>query len=121
MGFMRLSKTKKAVIVGTVAGLVIAGTAVAVAATTGNDEQKTGEPLERAGAAALQHTGSGTITETEIADDGAAYEVEIRLDDGSQVEVHLDDNFNVVGEESDDDAPGDNGSGDDDEAGDDRG
>jgi hypothetical protein len=54
------------------------------------------------------------VTETEVGDDGAAYSVEIQLDDGSPVEVNLDRDINVVGQEADDDGPGDtDGPGDD--------
>ena len=38
-------------------------------------------------------------------DDGAAYEVEVRRADGSQVEVRLGRDFTVIGEERDDDGP----------------
>lgn len=68
-----------------------------------SDTPLTGTALDQAVAAALAHTGGGEVTETEIGDDGAAYGVEIRLDDGSQVEVNLDDNFEVIGSEPDDD------------------
>jgi hypothetical protein len=47
------------------------------------------------------------VLETEAGDDGAAYGVEVRLPDGRQVEVHLDDAFRVVGQEPDEDTPGD--------------
>jgi hypothetical protein len=40
---------------------------------------------------------------------GAAYGVEVRLDDGRQVEVNLDADFNVIGQEADDDGTGDKG------------
>jgi uncharacterized membrane protein YkoI len=63
----------------------------------------TGTTYERATAAALAHTGGGTVTETETGDDGAAYEVEIALDDRTDVEVALDERFEVVGQERDDD------------------
>ncbi len=53
------------------------------------------------------HTGGGTVTETETGDDGAVYSVEIELDDGRQVEVNLDENFDVIGQETDDDGPND--------------
>ena len=83
-------------------------------ATSGGDEQPlTGTALERASAAALEHTGGGTVTEAETGDDGAAYGVEVRLRDGSQVEVELDASFNVIGQSSDDD----NGSGADEQDG----
>jgi hypothetical protein len=106
-------KRKLAVIAALVlvAGAVSAGFAIAA----GGDEQPlTGSNLERATAAALDYTGGGTVVETESGDDGAAYSVEIRLDNGSQVEVNLDENFDVIGGEADDD-----GSGDEEESGDD--
>ena len=88
--------------------LIGGGTAIAVATGAGDDDKPlTGSALERATAAALEHTGGGTVVETEGGDDGAAYGVEIRLDDGSQVEVNLDGNFHVIGQEVDDDGPND--------------
>jgi hypothetical protein len=89
-----------------VAALIGGGTAVAVG-TAGDDRPLTGTDLDRATAAALAHTGGGTVVETEAGDDGAAYGVEIRLEDGSVVEVSLDEIFRVVGEETDDDGAGD--------------
>ena len=68
-----------------------------------SDTPLTGTELDQAVAAALEHTGGGEITETEVGDGGAAYGVEIRLADGSQVEVNLDADFNVIGSEGDDD------------------
>lgn len=61
-----------------------------------------GNVLDRASAAALQHTGGGTVTETEVGDDGAAYGVEVRKPDGRHVEIGLNDAFVVTGEEADD-------------------
>jgi hypothetical protein len=84
--------------------LAVAGGGVAWATGAGDDDKPlTGSAREKAVAAALAHTGGGTVTETERGDDGAAYGVEIRLDDGRQVEVVLDENFKVIGEERDDD------------------
>lgn len=86
-------------------GAVSAG--IAIAAGSGGDERPlTGTSLQRATAAALAHTGGGTVVETEIGDDGAAYGVEVRLADGRQVEVALDESFQVIGEEADDDGAG---------------
>ena len=84
--------------------------------TSGDDEEPlTGSSLDRAVDAALEETGGGTVVETEAGDDGAAYSVEVRLDDGSQVEVSLDQDFTVVGQEADDDGPNDDeGESDDD-------
>ncbi len=61
----------------------------------------TGPDLDRASEVAINHLGGGTVTETEIEDEESYYEVEVTLDDGSQVDVQLDENFNVVGTEND--------------------
>ena len=73
----------------------------------GDDQPITGSALDACTTAALEHTGEGAVTETEVGDDGAAYGVEIRLGDGSQVEVSLDKNCVVIGQEADDDGPND--------------
>ena len=110
-----MNKRMRVAIGATAVAAVIAGGAVAATAAGGdNDTPLTGSALEKATAAALAHVGQGTVTETEIGDDGAAYSVEIRLDDGSQVEVQLDESFQVTGNEQDDDGSGDSdGAGDD--------
>ena len=107
--------------VWTIAGVALAlaviggGTGVVVATTVGDDDQPiTGPTLNKAVEAALAHTGGGTVTETEIGDYGAAYGVEVRLDDGRQVEVNLDADFNIIGEEPDDDGAGDEDGANDD-------
>jgi hypothetical protein len=91
------------------------GTGVAIATGAGDtDRPLTGSTLDRARAAALRFTGSGTVTETEAGDDGAAYGVEVRLDDGRVVEVSLGADFQVLGHEADDDGSNDqDGSNDD--------
>lgn len=106
-------KRSRWLIGGTLAiGLIAGGTAVAVARGAGDaDEPLAGTALERATRAALKHTGGGTVIETEIGDDGAAYGVEIRLTDGRVVEVSLDQDFSVIGREGDDDAPGEHEDG----------
>ena len=92
-----------------VLALAVIGAGAGLAMATGGDDDQpiTGTALDRATAAALEHTGGGTVTETEVGDDGAAYSVEVRLDDGSQVEVNLDEGFNVIGQAADDDGPND--------------
>jgi hypothetical protein len=68
----------------------------------------TGDALTKASAAALAHTGGGTVSETEVGDEDSMYEVEVTLDDGSQVDVQLDENFRVVGADADvENEPGD--------------
>jgi hypothetical protein len=87
--------------------IVVAGSGIAVAtAGTGADTPLTGSALDKAGAAALAHTGGGTVIDSEVGDDGAAYGVEVRLDDGSTVEVTLDASFNVTGSKADEDGAG---------------
>ena len=83
------------------------GAGVGIAAGGDDDRALTGSARERASDAALEHVGDGTVIETEVGDDGAPYEVEIRLADGRQVEVELDANFDVIGTERDDDGPND--------------
>jgi len=100
-------RRRPAVIGGAVVGAIALAAVVAggsAVATDGDDQPLTGETRDRAVAAALAHTGGGEVTETEIGDDGAAYEVEIKFADGSQLEVHLDENFVVTGDEPDDDS-----------------
>ena len=63
----------------------------------GPDQPITGPDLERASAAALAYVGEGRVTETEIEDEESYYEVEVTLDDGRQIDVQLDEAFNVVG------------------------
>ena len=81
---------------------MVAGTGLAVA-TGGDDSEASieGTALDRASAAALEHTGGGEVTETEVGDEESYYEVEVTLDDGSQVDVQLDRDFNVVGGDAD--------------------
>ena len=70
-------------------------------ANEGPDVPITGTALEQASAAALEHIGEGRVTETEVGDEEGYYEVEITLDNGGQVDVHLDENFNILGHEND--------------------
>ncbi len=93
-------------------GTAVVATAVAVpaAAVAGGDSDTpiTGPALEKATAAALAHIGQGIVTETEVGDEESYYEVEITLEDGTQIDVQLDESFNVVGSEADDPSERDN-------------
>lgn len=92
-------------------GLVGAGVGIGLAETNGDsgteaestdsDQPLTGTDLDQAKAAALEFTGGGTVTEAEAGDDGAAYGVEVRKDDGTHVGVRLDETFTVIGSEVD--------------------
>jgi uncharacterized membrane protein YkoI len=100
-------KRTKLIAGAAVALAALGGTGAAVASGGDNDKPLTGSALEQATAAALEYTGGGTVIETETGDDGAAYGVEIRLDDGSVVEVNLDASFTVTGDSPDEDGPND--------------
>jgi uncharacterized membrane protein YkoI len=95
--------------------LVAAAAGIAIAAGGDDEQPLTGKTLAQASASALRHTGGGTVTETETGDDGAAYEVEVRLANGRQVEVRLDANFAVLGQETDDDGANEREDGRDDD------
>jgi uncharacterized membrane protein YkoI len=87
--------------------LAIAGGATGVAFAAGGDEDTplTGSTLERASAAALEHTKGRRVVDSESGDDGAAYGVEVRLGDGKQVEVSLNESLEVIGHEADENQP----------------
>jgi hypothetical protein len=99
------------IIAGVVLALAIVGGGVGgglAVATGGDDDQPiAGSARDKAIQAALDYTGGGTVTETEMGDDGAAYGVEVRLDDGSHLEVNLDESFNVLNQQNEDDGPND--------------
>jgi uncharacterized membrane protein YkoI len=94
--------------------VAVAAIAAGIAVGAGGDDSEkpiTGTALEQASDAALAHTGGGRVTETEVGDEEGAYEVEVTLADGSQVDVHLDADFDVLGDEAE---SGSEESGDDD-------
>jgi uncharacterized membrane protein YkoI len=96
-----------ALVVG--AGAASGGAAIAAGGDDdGGDSPITGSALHNATAAALEHTGGGTVTGTEVGDEESYYEVEVTLDGGRQVDVQLDKSFNVVSSEGDREEPGEN-------------
>jgi uncharacterized membrane protein YkoI len=94
------NKLKGALIAGAAIAALAAGGAAIAGATGGSDDGSgtpiTGSALDRAKAAALEQTGGGQVTATEARDEEGYYEVEVKKDDGSQVDVHLDRNFNLL-------------------------
>jgi hypothetical protein len=109
-----MDKKRRLIAGGALALLVIAGGTGLAIASGGDDEHPlTGSALDQASTAALEHTGGGTVIEAEAGDDGTAYGVEIRLHDGSVVDVALDANFHVVVDVSEDEgAAGEEGAAD---------
>jgi uncharacterized membrane protein YkoI len=61
----------------------------------------TGSELDRASAVALDATGGGQVTGSEKNDEEGYYEIEVTRDDGSEVDVHLDRNLDVLSTEAD--------------------
>ena len=97
------------------AAAVAAGAGVAAAggsddAGEGPDVPITGDALQRASEAALAATGGGQVTGTEVGDEESYYEVEVTRDDGSQVDVQLDENFAIVGSAADHEDDGEGGN-----------
>jgi hypothetical protein len=104
-------KRKLAVAAALVVGAGAASGGAAIAAggdDDGTDSPITGSALDDATAAALEHTGGGKVTGTEVGDEESYYEVEVTLDGGRQVDVQLDKSFNVVSSEGDREDPGEN-------------
>ena len=93
MNIRRLRSTK--VVVPTLAAVAVFGLGGVVYANTAAGDELTGTELDRASAAALEAV-PGTVTDTERDDEEGAYEIEVTKDDGSQVDVHLDEDFQVI-------------------------
>lgn len=100
-----MERRSKILIGGLVAAAAVAGGSTLALAGGADDDAGdtpiTGSDLEKASAAALAHTGGGTVTGTEVGDEESLYEVEVTLEGGKQVDVQLDESFAVVGSEDD--------------------
>lgn len=106
---MNISKKTTSIAVAGAAALALGITAVASAG--GEDAAENERPIpaaqyDRATAAALKAV-PGKVTDTEADDQEGAFEVEVTRADGKEVDVHLDERFNVVGEEAETAEPGD--------------
>jgi uncharacterized membrane protein YkoI len=105
----------KFLLVGASALAIAAGGAGVAAATGGGDSGEgpdqaiTGSALDQASAAALEATGGGQVTDTEVGDEESYYEVEVTRDDGSQTDVQLDRDFNLFGQSADEESGSDSG------------
>ncbi len=62
----------------------------------------TGSALEKASVAALAYIREGKVTDSEVGDEEGYYEIEITLNNGNEVDVHLDENFKVTSTEYED-------------------
>ena len=70
-----------------------------------SSEQATGSNIEKAKRVALDYTNGGRVSGTEIGDEEGYYEIEVTRDDGSQVDVHLDRDLNVLSTPTDHESP----------------
>ena len=92
----------KRVILPTIAAVAVLGIGGVVWSSAANADLQ-GSERDRVGSAATQAVGGGTVVDAEASDDrGEAYEVEVRKDDGTEVEVILDKDLNVVSQAADD-------------------
>lgn len=99
-----MNRKKIALTSAAAAALVLAAGGVAIAGSGDDDASDTAIPgpaLQQASDAALAETGGGKVTETEVNDEESYYEVEVTLDNGDQVDVQLDESFNVVDSKTD--------------------
>jgi Peptidase propeptide and YPEB domain len=93
------------VIAAAVAMLVLLGAGVAYATADDSSSQPRGSNIDKAKSIALDQTNGGRVTGTEVGDEEGYYEVEVIKDDGSQVDVHLDRDFNVLSTPADHEGP----------------
>jgi uncharacterized membrane protein YkoI len=101
-----MKRKGKWIVAGVISAVLIGGgTGLSVATAGGDDDSSekpiTGGALTKASAAALEHTGGGKVTDTEVGDEEGYYEVEVTLTDGKRTDVHLDKDFKVLGTEAD--------------------
>jgi uncharacterized membrane protein YkoI len=101
----RATRVKTLLVAAVAAMLLLVGAGVAYATGGDSSGNATGANLEKAKSVALDHV-NGRVTSTEVGDEEGYYQIEVRRDDGSQVDVNLDKNYNVLG------TPGDNESSD---------
>ena len=98
-----MKKRSRTVLIGVGLATALGAGGVAFAGAGGDDDGSdraiTGPALDRASAAALEHTGGGRVTGTEAGDEESLYEVEVTRSDGSRVDVQIDRGFRVVGTE----------------------
>jgi uncharacterized membrane protein YkoI len=103
----RSTKVTSGIAIGVAA---VAAASLTVANATGGEDEPdddgsetaiSGDALERASEVALDHTGGGRVTGSEVGDEESYYEIEVTLDNGDQVDVQIDESFNVVGDEND--------------------
>ncbi len=104
----------KRVLIPTVAAVAVLAIGGVTWASTASANDLQGSERDRVSSAAVEAVGGGTAIDIESSDDaGEAYEVEVRKDDGTEVEVTLDKSLKVLSEEAGGDKGRDDRDGDD--------
>jgi hypothetical protein len=87
--------------------VLLLGVSVAYATGSGGVPlgQATGSDIEKAKSVALDHVNGRVTGSTEIGDEEGAYEVEVIREDGSQIDVHLGRDFNILSTPADHESP----------------
>jgi hypothetical protein len=108
-----MNRRIKYVLAGTVLAAVAVAGGTGIAVASGGDDGPgtpiTGGALDHASRVALQSTGGGRVTGSEVRDEEGYYEIEVTKADASQVDVHLDQTFHVVTTKPDGDTSKDAG------------
>ena len=99
---MNTKLRSKRVILPTIAAVAALGIGGVVWASTANADLE-GTERDRVSSAATEAVGGGKVIDAESSDDpGEAFEVEVRKADGTEVDVTLDKDLNVVRQDADD-------------------
>jgi uncharacterized membrane protein YkoI len=99
---MNIQKLRsKRIVIPTLAAVAVIGAGGVVWSSAASDELTGGE-RDRATSAALEAVGEGKVTDTESDDEEGAYEIEVTKADGTQVDVHLDKDYQVLSQVADD-------------------
>ena len=102
----RTTNAKTLLVAAVAAVMLLVGVGAAYANGSGEDPsgQATGSNLDKAKSVALQQV-NGRVTGSEVGDEEGAYQIEVTKDDGTQVDVNLDKNFNVINAQADREGP----------------
>lgn len=104
--------SRKAMIVGgSILALAAGGVGTAIATSSDGEGGASGPQADKAKAAALRITNGGHANAVERdSENGATWEVEVTKPDGNTVDVRLDQNYQLVVVEGDNESGGDTGN-----------
>ena len=105
-----MNKRVIAIIAAVVVAAGVAGGAIAIAGGSDSEGHLEGPQADKAVKAALDATGGGTANAVERdTENGGTWEVEVTKKDGDVVDVRLDENYELVVIEGDNESPDDDG------------